>query len=37
MITIKKVDMSLETAYQLNKLGLAITLKNGNVQIEREA
>ncbi len=36
MITIEKVDMSLETAYQLNDLGYAITYKNGNIQIEKE-
>lgn len=37
MITIKKVDMSIDTAYQLNKLGFSIIFKNGNVLIEREA
>lgn len=36
MIIIKKVDMDLETAYQLNNLGYAITYNNGNIQIEKE-
>lgn len=36
MITIEKVDMSIETAYQLYELGFAITLKNGNIQLEKE-
>lgn len=36
MITIKNVGISLETAYQLNKLGLAISIKNGNIQLERD-
>lgn len=36
MITIKKVDMSIDTAYQLNKIGFAIAFKNGNILIERE-
>ena len=37
MITIEKVDMAIEAAYQLSKLGFAITIKNGKIQIEREA
>lgn len=36
MITIEKVDMSIETAYQLNKLGFAIIVKNGNILLVRE-
>ncbi len=36
MITIKKVDMDLETAYQLHELGYAITFENDTIQIERE-
>jgi hypothetical protein len=36
VITIKKVDMSIETAYQLNELGFAITLDNETIQIEKE-
>ena len=36
MITIEKVDMSLETAYQLSELGYAVILNNGNIQLEKE-
>ena len=36
MIAIKKVDMSLETAYQLNNLGFAVIFKNGNIQLVKE-
>ena len=36
MITIKKVDMSLETAYQLNELGFVIIIKNNKIQLEKE-
>ena len=36
MITIEKVDMSIETAYQLNKLGFAVIAKNGNILLVRE-
>ena len=36
MITIKKTDMSIETAYQLYELGIAVILKNNNVYLERE-
>lgn len=36
MITIKKVDMTLDTAYQLNKLGFAVIFKNGNIQLVKE-
>lgn len=37
MISIKKADMTLETAYRLNKLGFTIQIKNGNILIEKEA
>jgi len=37
MLSIEKVDMSLETAYQLNEMGFAITIKNGKIQLEKEA
>lgn len=36
MITIEKVDMTLETAYRLNNLGFAITFENGIIRIEKE-
>ena len=36
MITIKKVDMNFETAYQLNELGFAVIFKNGNIQLVKE-
>lgn len=36
MITIKKVDMDIETAYQLNALGFAIIFKNDNIQLVKE-
>lgn len=36
MITIKKVDTTLETAYQLNELGFAVIFKNGNIQLVKE-
>ena len=36
MITIEKVDMDLETAYQLHELGFAITHKDGKIILEKE-
>lgn len=36
MIQIKKVDMSLETAYQLYELGFAVIYKNGNILLVKE-
>ena len=36
MIKIEKVDMSIETAYQLNELGFAVTFKNGVILLEKE-
>ncbi len=32
----KKVDITLENAYQLNSLGYVVTCKNGHVLIEKE-
>lgn len=36
MIKIKKVNMSLEVADKLYKLGYIINFKNGNIYIEKE-
>lgn len=36
MLTIEKVDMSLETAYQLNELGFAVIYKNGIILLVKE-
>ena len=36
MITIEKVDMSLETAYQLYELGIAVLYKNGIILLVKE-
>lgn len=36
MIKLKKVDMTIELAYQLSELGFAISFKNGAILIERE-
>ena len=36
MLQIEKVDMSLETAYQLYELGLAVIYKNGNILLVKE-
>lgn len=36
MLQIEKVDMSLETAYQLYELGFAVIFKNGNILLVKE-
>lgn len=36
MLQIKKVDMSLETTYQLYELGFAVIYKNGNILLVKE-
>jgi len=36
MITIKKVDMSIETAYRLNEIGFVVIYKNGDIILEKE-
>ena len=36
MIRIKKVDMAIETAYQLYELGLIIIVDNDDILIGRE-
>ncbi len=36
MLKIEKVDMSLETAYQLYNLGFAVIYKNGTILLVKE-
>lgn len=36
MLQIEKVDMSLETAYQLYDLGFAVIWENGNILLVKE-
>ena len=36
MITIKKADMSLDTASRLYELGIIVTIDNDKIQLEKE-
>ncbi len=36
MITIKKVDITIETAYQLYELGFIIYIKNNEIHLGKE-